>query len=84
MGIVVLDKQQVWMVGASLPRDEAKGRKWALTKTVVVVALTAERAIECAREHWGPCDVYSVQHYASRETNIVVDQEALLGPKESH
>ena len=77
MGIRVIEGQQVWMVGASIPKDDTKGRRWATTTTLVVVASTAERAIECAREHWGPCDVYSVQHYASKERPLIVASEAL-------
>ena len=76
MAIIVLDKQHVWLVGASIPKDESKGRRWARTTTVIVVAPTAERAIESAREHWGPCDVYSVQHYASAERDIILSNEA--------
>ena len=79
MAIEVIAGQSVWMVGATLPKDETKGRRYALTRTLMVVASTAERAIECAREHYGECVVYSVQHHRGNDAELVVAAEALAG-----
>jgi hypothetical protein len=76
---IVVSGQRVWMVGGSLPRDEAKGRKWVTTTTLMVVAPTAERAIEVARDHWGPCEIHSVQHRQGIDKALVIAGEALPG-----
>lgn len=75
MGIKVYPGQHVWQLGVALPKDEHKGRRYVENRTITVVAPTPDRAIECVREHYGTCSVWSVQHRACNDHDLIVASE---------
>ena len=64
----------VWRVGMSLPPNVQKDRRWRTNVQQVVIAPTAERALEMAREHHGEGDVWSVHHYGGTDGALLLDE----------
>lgn len=57
-----------WSVRYTLPKDDAKDRRWAVNKSVTVVCGTLERAGELVRNLEPDAVIYSVNHKGREAT----------------
>ena len=55
-------KNRLWFVQMTLPKDESKGRRWAINKRVGIASMTIERAIEKARIEYPDAVFWQVTH----------------------
>lgn len=79
---MILDNCHTWSVAVTFPTGsiDAKGaaRRWAHNDTITVVAESATRAIELAKEQWPDVKVWSVNHVGSR-TILLADVKETCG-----
>ncbi len=64
----------IWAVRVSLPKDDSKGRKWAVNENYQVVTTSAERAIEVVKEMHTDCTIFGVHHRGSYD-EVILDPE---------
>lgn len=71
-------RSHLWSVRYTLPKDEAKGRKWAKNGNATCVADTAEGAIALLKLAHEDATIFNVNHQGGGAETYVEERHLLL------